>query len=57
MLRAVPAIETRELARAFEGGVVAVAEIDLQVADGEIYAFLGPNGARRWSRSSACSPC
>jgi ABC-2 type transport system ATP-binding protein len=41
----VPAIETRELARAFQGGVVAVAGIDLRVADGEIYAFLGPNGA------------
>jgi ABC-2 type transport system ATP-binding protein len=41
----VSAIETRSLAREFQGGVVAVAGIDLEVADGEIYAFLGPNGA------------
>ena len=39
------AIQTRALERRFEGGVVAVAGIDLEVADGEIYAFLGPNGA------------
>ena len=31
--------------RRFPGGVVAVAGIDLEVAEGEIYAFLGPNGA------------
>jgi ABC-2 type transport system ATP-binding protein len=41
----VPAIETRQLSRRFEGGIVAVAGIDLDVAEGEIYAFLGPNGA------------
>ena len=40
-----PAIETHALSRRFEGGIVAVAGIDLEVADGEIYAFLGPNGA------------
>jgi ABC-2 type transport system ATP-binding protein len=39
------AIETRALARSFEGGIVAVAGIDLVVEEGEIYAFLGPNGA------------
>jgi ABC-2 type transport system ATP-binding protein len=39
------AIEIRGLERRFEGGIVAVAGIDLEVADGEIYAFLGPNGA------------
>jgi ABC-2 type transport system ATP-binding protein len=38
------AIETSALERSFEG-VHAVAGIDLEVADGEIYAFLGPNGA------------
>jgi ABC-2 type transport system ATP-binding protein len=42
---AVAAIEIRGLQREFEGGVVAVAGIDLEVAEGEIYAFLGPNGA------------
>jgi ABC-2 type transport system ATP-binding protein len=41
----VPAIEIRELERRFEGGIVAVAGIDLSVAEREIYAFLGPNGA------------
>jgi ABC-2 type transport system ATP-binding protein len=40
-----PAIEAKGLERAFEGGVQAVAGVDLEVADGEIYAFLGPNGA------------
>ncbi|MBX5468557.1 MAG: ATP-binding cassette domain-containing protein [Thermoleophilaceae bacterium] len=40
-----PAIVTRSLAREFGGGVVAVSGLDLEVADGEIYAFLGPNGA------------
>ncbi len=38
------AIETRGLVRSF-GDVEAVAGVDLDVADGEIYAFLGPNGA------------
>jgi ABC-2 type transport system ATP-binding protein len=41
----VAAIEIQQLQREFEGGVVAVAGIDLEVAEGEIYAFLGPNGA------------
>ena len=40
-----PAIEARGLERTFEGGVRAVAGVDLEVAEGEIYAFLGPNGA------------
>jgi len=41
----VAAIETKGLQRRFDGGVVAVAGVDLEVAEGEIYAFLGPNGA------------
>jgi ABC-2 type transport system ATP-binding protein len=41
----VAAIEIEGLQRHFDGGVVAVAGIDLEVAEGEIYAFLGPNGA------------
>ena len=45
ILPAVPAIEAKGLERTFEGGIHAVAGVDLEVADGEIYAFLGPNGA------------
>jgi ABC-2 type transport system ATP-binding protein len=33
------------LERSFEGGIKAVQGVDLEVAEGEIYAFLGPNGA------------
>jgi ABC-2 type transport system ATP-binding protein len=40
-----PAIEANDLERSFEGGIQAVAGVDLEVADREIYAFLGPNGA------------
>ena len=39
------AIEIRGLERRFHGDIVAVAGIDLEVPEGEIYAFLGPNGA------------
>ena len=39
------AIEVTALERTFSGGVHAVAGVDLEVANGEIYAFLGPNGA------------
>src|SRR5579859_823417 len=38
-------IEAQGLVREFKGGVLAVAGIDLHVAEGEIYGFLGPNGA------------
>jgi ABC-2 type transport system ATP-binding protein len=41
----VPAIEVDNLQRAFSDDVLAVAGVDLEVAEGEIYAFLGPNGA------------
>jgi ABC-2 type transport system ATP-binding protein len=40
-----PAIEAKRLERTFAGGVRAVAGVDLDVTEGEIYAFLGPNGA------------
>ena len=40
-----PAIEAKGLERTFAGDVRAVAGVDLEVAEGEIYAFLGPNGA------------
>ena len=39
------AIEARGLERTFPGDVIAVAGVDLEVNDEEIYAFLGPNGA------------
>ena len=39
-----PAIRTRGLSRRF-GKVVAVDGVDLEVAPGEIYGFLGPNGS------------
>ena len=39
------AIEVTDLERTFEGGIKAVQGVDLEVAEGEIYAFLGPNGA------------
>jgi ABC-2 type transport system ATP-binding protein len=41
----VAAIEVTRLERTFEGGIHAVAGVDIEVAAGEIYAFLGPNGA------------
>jgi ABC-2 type transport system ATP-binding protein len=41
----VPAIEVSGLEREFSGGLRAVDGVDLEVDDGEIYAFLGPNGA------------
>jgi ABC-2 type transport system ATP-binding protein len=40
-----PAIEAQGLERTFAGEIRAVAGVDLEVAEGEIYAFLGPNGA------------
>ena len=40
-----PAIEARELSRTFKGGIEAVREVDLSVAEGEVFGFLGPNGA------------
>jgi ABC-2 type transport system ATP-binding protein len=40
-----PAIDAKGLERTFAGDIRAVAGVDLEVAEGEIYAFLGPNGA------------
>ena len=39
------AIATSGLSKQYRGGVLAVDEVDLRVARGEIYAFLGLNGA------------
>ena len=42
-----PAIEVTGLQRAFSEEVLAVAGIDLEVAEGEIYGFLGPERRRQ----------
>ncbi len=39
------AVSTRGLTKRYRGGVLAVDRVDLNVARGEIYAFLGLNGA------------
>jgi len=39
------AIETERLRKEYEGDIVAVAGIDLEVEEGQVFAFLGPNGA------------
>ena len=39
------AIATTGLSKQYRGGVLAVDQVDLRVARGEIYAFLGLNGA------------
>ena len=39
------AVETTGLTKRYRGGVLAVDGVDLRVARGEIYAFLGLNGA------------
>jgi ABC-2 type transport system ATP-binding protein len=39
-----PTISTQGLTRCF-GGLVAVDGIDLRVAPGQFFGFLGPNGA------------
>jgi ABC-2 type transport system ATP-binding protein len=41
----VPAIETSGLTKRFGADVLAVDDLDLTVAEGEIFGFLGPNGA------------
>jgi ABC-2 type transport system ATP-binding protein len=39
------AIETRDLGKVYENGVLALRDLSLSVERGEIYGFLGPNGA------------
>src|SRR5438067_6336593 len=39
------AIAAYSLRRTFKGGIEAVCDIDLSVAEGEVFGFLGPNGA------------
>ena len=42
---AVPAISLRGLRKEFPGGVVAVHQLDLDIADGEFVTLLGPSGS------------
>ncbi|MEA2592082.1 MAG: branched-chain amino acid transport system ATP-binding protein, partial [Actinomycetota bacterium] len=39
-----PIVELQRLTVRF-GGVVAIADLDLHVNEGEIFALIGPNGA------------
>jgi len=39
------AIETERLRKEYDGEIVAVGGIDLEVEEGQVFAFLGPNGA------------
>ena len=40
-----PALAISQLSKTYEGGFVALKEIDLDVAQGDFFALLGPNGA------------
>ena len=40
-----PAVRCRSLVKRYEGGVLAVDGLDLQVESGECFGLLGPNGA------------
>ncbi len=44
-VRAVPAISLRGLRKEFPGGVLAVADLDLDIAEGEFVTLLGPSGS------------
>jgi putative spermidine/putrescine transport system ATP-binding protein len=45
VVRAVPAISLRGLRKEFAGGVLAVADLDLDIAEGEFVTLLGPSGS------------
>ena len=47
-----PAIDVRKLRKTYPGGVEAVKSIDFEVAAGEAFGLLGPNGARSISLPS-----
>ena len=39
------ALEIKHLNKTYRNGVIALKDINLNVEDGDIFAFLGPNGA------------
>jgi len=45
------AIKTEGLTKVFNGSLVAVDHINFSVKNGEIFGFLGPNGATRLRHS------
>jgi ABC-type multidrug transport system, ATPase component len=49
------AIATSGLTKRYRGDVLAVDRVDLRVGRGEVYAFLGLNGAASRRRSGCCS--
>jgi ABC-2 type transport system ATP-binding protein len=49
------AVATFGLTKRYRGDVLAVDGVDLRVARGEIYGFLGPNGRASRRRSGCCS--
>src|ERR1700739_2510679 len=51
-----PLLEVRGL-RVTYGGVVAVADVDLQVAEGTVFGLIGPNGAGKTSMGDALPGC
>ncbi len=48
-----PALETRALTKRYDDGTVALADFDLEVADGAFFGLLGPNGAGKTTLISA----
>ncbi|MBE0582984.1 MAG: ABC transporter ATP-binding protein, partial [Desulfofustis sp.] len=40
-----PALEIRDLCKTYAGGVEAIKDISMLVAEGEFFGLLGPNGA------------
>ena len=40
-----PILEITGLGKTYAGGQVALADVDLTIRKGEIFALLGPNGA------------